>query len=134
MKSTQLVVYHSILIKEEEILPAGSERFWLEIESGITANRAFCRTMLQELQETGLREVDDLLTLEPGYPSKVLHILTHMLDGFIGIDSVFYNLEEESHWLSESLRATIRQRPHHYWLVPVWHGTVTRSLLHVTQK
>jgi hypothetical protein len=130
MASTQLVVYQSIIIKEEEILPATSEAFWLKIETAIAANRAFCSTLLQELQETGLREVEDLLTLQPGYPSKLLHILTHMLDGFIGADSVFYNLIEDSHWLSETLRATIQQRPEEYWLAPVWHGPVTSSLLH----
>jgi len=52
-----------------------------------------------------------------------------MLDGFIGIDSVFYNLAEDSHWLSAPLRKTIEQHPEHYWLVPLWHGPVTSSLL-----
>lgn len=133
METTQLVVYQSIIIRDEEIISATSEHFWLELERGIGANRAFCRTMLQELQETGLSTVEDLLTLQPGYPSKVLHILTHMLDGFIGTDSVFYNMAEESHWLSKSLRATIQQNPEEYWLVPVWHGPVASSLLHATK-
>lgn len=130
MNTTQLVTYQSITIKDEEIVPATNKHFWTEIEEGIAANRAFCSTLLQELQETGLKEVEDLLTIQPGYPSKLLHILTHMLDGFIGTDSVFYNLIEDSHWLSETLRATIQQNPDNYWLVPLWHGPVTSTLLH----
>jgi len=100
------------------------------METGIAANRTFCSALLKELQETGLTELEDLLAIQPGYPSKLLHILTHMLDGFIGTDSVFYNLVEDSHWLSEPLRSTIQQNPESYWLVPVWHGPVTSSQLH----
>jgi hypothetical protein len=130
METTQLVVYQSTTIKDEEILSGTSKHFWKKIETGIAANQTFCRSLLKELQETGLSELEDLLALQPGYPSKILHILTHMLDGFFGIDSTFYNLVEESHWLSEPLRASIQQRPDEYWLIPVWHGPLTRSLLH----
>lgn len=131
MSTTQLVVYQSTTFKDEEIRSAADRpSFWVEIEAGIAANREFCADLLKELQETGLDELDDLLAIQPGYPSKLLHILTHMLDGFFGIDSAFYNLVEESHWLSNPLRAAIRKQPERYWLVPVWHGAVTRSLLH----
>ena len=130
INTTQLVVYQSTSIRDEEIHSGGWKYFWTEMESGIAANRAFCSTLLQELQETGLIELEDLLTIQKGYPSKLLHILTHMLDGFIGTDSVFYNLVEDSHWLSEPLRTTIQQNPENYWLVPIWHGPVTSSLLH----
>ncbi|MDO9040763.1 MAG: hypothetical protein Q7U64_00285 [Desulfocapsaceae bacterium] len=130
LNTTQLVVYQSTTIKDEEIQSGLWKHFWAEMEEGIAANRLFCRNLLKELQETGLVELEDLLAIQPGYPSKLLHILTHMLDGFIGTDSVFYNLVEDSHWLSEPLRTTIQQRPENYWLVPVWHGAATSSLLH----
>jgi hypothetical protein len=130
INTTRLVVYQSTSIKDEEMHPGDGECFWTEMESGIAANRAFCSTLLKELQETGLTELEGLLAIQKGYPSKLLHILTHMLDGFIGTDSVFYNLVEDSHWLSETLRTTIRQNPEHYWLVPVWHGPIKSSLLH----
>jgi len=129
MDTTRLVVYQSITIKDEEIRSAAGKDFWREVEAGIAANHAFCTALLAELQETGLTRVEDLLTLQQGYPSKLLHILTHMLDGFIGMDSVFYNLVEDSHRLSEPLRASIHQNPKNYWLVPVWPGPVTSSLL-----
>jgi hypothetical protein len=134
MDTTRLVVYQSILIPEETILPGTSDQFWVTTEAGIAANRAFCKALLMELEETGLGRAEDLLTLQQGYPSKLLHILTHMLDGFIGIDSVFYNLIEDSHWLSASLRSTIVNKPEYYWLVPVWHGPVASALLARGQK
>ena len=130
INTTQLVVYQSNTIKDEEIRSGAWQHFWVEMERGIAANRAFCNALLKELQETGLTGLEDLLAIQPGYPSKLLHILTHMLDGFIGTDSVFYNLVEDSHWLSETLRTTIQQNPEHYWLIPVWHGPIKSSLLH----
>jgi len=129
MNTTRLIAYQSTGINDEEIQSGLSTDFWSGIEAGITANRAFCKSLMVELQETGLTGIEDLLTIPHGYPSKLLHILTHMLDGFIGIDSVFYNLAEDSHWLSAPLRATIQQNPENYWLVPLWHGPVTSSLL-----
>lgn len=131
INTTQLIIYQSSTIKDKEILSATSEKFWMEIDKGIAANRKFCKNLLNELQETGLTELEDLLNLQLGYPSKVLHILTHMLDGFIGTDSVFFNLVEDSHWLSAHLRSSIQQKPESYWLVPVWYGPVTSSLLHL---
>jgi len=129
MNTTLLVAYQSIGINDEEIRPGMSTDFWSGIEGGIAANQAFCKSLMGELQETGLNRIEDLLTIPHGYPSKLLHILTHMLDGFIGIDSVFYNLVEDSHWVSPHLRATIQQNPENYWLVRLWHGPAISSLL-----
>jgi hypothetical protein len=130
INTTQLVVYQSTTFKDEEIQSGSWAHFWVEIERGINNNRTFCSTLLKELQETGMTEIEDLLTLQKGYPSKLLHILTHMLDGFIGVDSVFFNLIEDSHWVSESLRTIIKQNPENYWLVPAWHGPIKSTLLH----
>jgi hypothetical protein len=129
MNTTLLIAYQSTTINDEEIRPGMSAEFWSGIEAGITANRAFCKSLMIELEETGLSRMEDLLAIPHGYPSKLLHILTHMLDGFIGIDSVFYNLAEDSHWLSAPLRAAIHDNPENYWLVPLRHGPVARSLL-----
>lgn len=131
MKTTQLVVYQSIIINDEKIITATCDQFWVQLTQGIEANRRFCCSLLQELQNNGVHAVQDLLLLPLGYPSKILHILSHMLDGFFGIDSVFYNLLEDSHWLSETLRTTIHQKPDDYWLVPLGHGPLTNSLLHL---
>ena len=45
--------------------------------------------------------------------------MAHLLDGFFGIDSQFYNLPEDSHWLGESLRKQIETGPAEFWLVRV---------------
>jgi hypothetical protein len=134
MASTQLVVYQSTTIHDQEIRSATHTHFWTDMATAITANRLFCQELLQELQATGIMTMEELLAVQPGYPSKLLHILTHMLDGFFGTDSSFYNLIEDSHWLSITLRTTIKQNPENYWLVPVWHGPVTSSLLHRGQS
>ncbi len=131
MKTTKLVVYQSVIINDDQIIAANYDQFWMQLTQGIEANRSFCGSLLQELQNSGVNAVQDLLLLPLGYPSKILHILSHMLDGFFGIDSAFYNLVEDSHWLSETLRTTIHQQPENYWLVPLWHGPITNSLLHL---
>jgi hypothetical protein len=74
--------------------------------------------------------VDQLLTLKQGYATKILHTLTHLLDGFIGIDSAFYNLVEDSHWVSGELAEAIRVAGAEYWLVPVRTGMLAASVLH----
>lgn len=129
--STELVIYQTTTIYEQEITSNIHPDFWSTIETGMAANRSFCHAIFVELQESGLARLEDLLTIQQGYPSKVLHILTHMLDGFIGPDSVFYNLIEDSHWISPSLRQAIEEaHEDSYWLVPAWHGPLSFSLLH----
>ncbi|MEJ2057239.1 MAG: hypothetical protein P8X39_05310, partial [Desulfofustis sp.] len=59
----------------------------------------------------------DLIDLNQGYQSKILHIIAHFLDGFIGIDSVFYNLIDDSHWLSDETRDKIEQQPDRFRLL-----------------
>ena len=59
----------------------------------------------------------DLNDMGQGYKSKILHTLTHFLDGFFGIDTCFYNLEEDSHWLSDGLAAEIKKYPKKFWLL-----------------
>jgi hypothetical protein len=103
-------------------------------EAGIEAVvRELCvsrQTLYRRLKEEGVTSLDQLPHLEQGYVTKVLHTLTHLLDGFIGIDSVFYNLLEDSHQVSGSLAADIQASPTAYWLVPIRTGKVAASILH----
>ena len=87
--------------------------------------------MLEHLREEGIDTLEQLLDLEQGYETKILHTLTHMLDGFIGIDSFFYNLIEDSHTVSRTLKNTISEFPNEHWLVPVRTGKPASSLLHL---
>lgn len=108
----------------------GNEKFWDTLGMGLAANDVFARRMLAHLKEEGVTTLDGLLELKQGYSTKILHTLTHLLDGFIGIDSVFYNLVEDSHWVSEELSETIREQVEAYWLVPVRTGMLESSVLH----
>jgi hypothetical protein len=130
LAGNQLITYAEFFIRDEKICNAADERFQVDLDRGLAANRAFGRRMLEHLKEEGLTTLEQLQDLEQGYATKVLHTLTHLLDGFIGIDSAFYNLVEDSHWVSTKLAGAIAAEPESYWLVPVRTGEVTVSVLH----
>jgi hypothetical protein len=112
-----LVKYEQVTIIEERTLSAGDGEFWNHLNNGIAKNREVLRGLLDELRESGYEKLPDLAGMKQGYESKVLHIVTHLLDGFFGADTFFYNLEEDSHDLSERLAGAIRADPHGFWLV-----------------
>ena len=57
--------------------------------------------------------------METGHLSNTVHTIAHLLDSFFGIDSCFFNLVEESHWVTDSLKKEIRENPSLYLLVNV---------------
>lgn len=130
LDGNQLITYAEFHVPEAEIVGAADPAFAGLLAHGLAANRAFAERMLAHLHEEGVTTLDQLIDLEQGYVTKVLHTLTHLLDGFIGIDSVFYNLIEDSHRLSPALTETLRRDPAGYWLVPVCTGQVAASVLH----
>ena len=130
LAGNQLISYAEFFVRTEEILNGTGAHFWRTLEHGLAANDSFARRMLDHLKEEGVTTLDQLPDLEQGYVTKVLHTLTHLLDGFIGIDSVFYNLVEDSHRVSAVLTQSIRTTPAEYWLVPVRTGKLEASVLH----
>ena len=112
-----LVKYDRVAIIEERTLSATDGDFWNHLNDGISRNRRVIRELLAELQESGYEKLPDLVGMEQGYDSKVLHTITHLLDGFFGADTFFYNQEEGSHDLSERLAAAIKAKPNSFWLV-----------------
>jgi hypothetical protein len=106
-----LVKYDSVKVVDDRSFGADNQRFWEVVETGLRDNRRVIADLLRELQESGFAKISDLARMGQGYQSKTLHTLTHLLDGFFGIDTCFYNIEEDSHGLSEQLAATIRTRP-----------------------
>jgi len=97
---TQLVKYDVIRIEQERCRPAQALEFWPALEAGIAANRRFVQELTEELTVGGYTTLQDFMADQEGFPSKTLHIIAHVLDGFFGIDSGFYNLVEDSHWVS----------------------------------
>jgi hypothetical protein len=116
---TELVRYDRISIDDNGSKSGSHQDFDRSVTEAIRKNRIILEGLAEDLKNAGVRTTTDLLTLPQGYPSKVLHILTHFLDGFIGTDSVFYNLVDDSHWLPEQTRQAISAAPDGYWLIPV---------------
>ncbi|MBU0480177.1 MAG: hypothetical protein KKG47_03630 [Proteobacteria bacterium] len=114
-----LVRYDRIVIVEEKSCSAERSDFWVFAEEKMEANRRAVAALVSELQESGFQKISDLKTMGQGYESKILHVVTHLLDGFFGADTVFYNLEEDSHWLSDKLVRRIKEQPGKFWLLEV---------------
>lgn len=112
-----LVKYDAVQVDGARSFRADHQDFWETIEGGIRSNHQALGDLLRELADAGFAKLTDLARMEQGYQSKTLHTITHLLDGFFGIDTCFYNLEEDSHWLSERLAATIRQQPRDFRVV-----------------
>lgn len=112
-----LVRYDRIEICKEGSCSAESEGFWVSVKDSMQENLFAVAGLIKELQESGFHEISDLGKMKQGYESKLLHVITHMLDGFFGADTVFYNLEEDSHGLSESFAEKIHEQPEKFWMI-----------------
>ena len=117
--NSMLIHYDTVKVVSVRSLSAADASFWSETESAIAENRSVLNRYIDELKETGCSSLDDFSCIAQGYSSKVFHLIAHLLDGFIGIDSIFYSLPEDSHWLSDTLRKKIIADPDHYWLMHV---------------
>lgn len=119
LDKTGLVKYENIVFNPDLSCSASDPGFWKTIDSGLEKNRQSIIALIDELRESGYSQLGELAEMKQGYESKILHTLVHFLDGFIGIDSSFYNLIEDSHLLSDSLRQKIEHSPDHYQLLQV---------------
>ncbi len=113
----QLVRYSRILIKE--FLQPSHPFFWEKIEKAVLKNHHILNELIEELEIEGIKTMKDLQTISQGYKTSMLHTITHLVDGFFGVDTYFYNLEEDSHWISDELKEKIKQNPDHYWLFSI---------------
>lgn len=118
-KSTLLVRYDSIEIQDEDCCSAEDSTFTALIAKGLAANTAILDNLILEFKSTGFQTVEDLSRVEHGYPSKLLHIITHFLDGFISVDTNFYNLIDDSHWLPGKTAEAIKEYARQHWLISV---------------
>jgi len=116
---TMLIRYDEILVIKNEAINGTGENFRARIEEGLMANQKILGEFLAILKEEGFALLDDLQSLEKGFLSKILHSVAHLQDGFIGIDSFFYNLEEDSHTISRGLQQKMSLAPGDYWVLKV---------------
>ncbi|HET98277.1 MAG TPA: hypothetical protein ENN98_06240 [Desulfurivibrio alkaliphilus] len=116
---TRLVRYDRVEVDREGSCSADHPEFKARLEEGVATNRRVLGEIMAELKVAGVRSLDDLAQLPQSYQSKLAHTAAHLLDGFFGIDSAFFNLVEDSHWLSEPLAREIAQDPEDYHLLQV---------------
>lgn len=98
-------------------LPATDRAFQPKLRQGLEENHRLLDRFIEELAGAGCATRRDLAGLVQGYQSKILHIIAHFLDGFIGVDSAFYNLVDDSHWLPGETAAAIGATPEKFWLL-----------------
>lgn len=116
---TSLVIYDCVETIESKSFSGLDAVFFGQIEKAEGFNRQTVQDLIDELLKAKIRKTIDFRDIEQGYLSKTLHILTHFLDGFIGIDSYFYNLIDDSHWLPSATAELIHNDPKHYWLLHI---------------
>jgi hypothetical protein len=118
LSSYQLVRYDRFEVKREEIISVHDERFWEVLEKGLQKNYEILQGFIGELKSEGYQLVDDLRSLPQGYLSKLVHLIAHFVDGFFSVDSYFYNLIEDSHFLSPYLKRRILIGRQNFYLIP----------------
>lgn len=112
LNTNLLVRYTTLYFDDDQRISADQEiPFWETIHWGHEQNRLTIKGFLTELESLGCESLSDLGEMEQGYESKLLHTITHLLDGFFGLDSLFYNLLEDSHWVSARLSEKIKMDP-----------------------
>jgi hypothetical protein len=116
---TMLIRYDEVLVFENESISGTEKEFRTRLQEGLAANHQVVGELLENLKDEGFTTLEDLQGLEKGYASKIFHTIAHLLDGFIGIDSRFYNLEEDSHGISPDLQQKIAAAPDNYWILKV---------------
>jgi hypothetical protein len=87
--TTSLVRYDRIVVDESRHLSARDDTFPAALEKALDRNRQILSELVDELGAAG----------------------------FIGIDSVFYNLVNDSHWLPGETAARILDEPDRFWLI-----------------
>jgi hypothetical protein len=107
------------VLTENESISGAEKEFRTRLQEGLAANRQVVGELLENLKDEGFVTLEDIQDLEKGYLSKILHTIAHLHDGFIGIDSRLYNLEEDSHGISPDLQQQIAAAPDNYWILKV---------------
>ncbi|OQX12244.1 MAG: hypothetical protein BWK76_17970 [Desulfobulbaceae bacterium A2] len=117
-----LVRYAQVEIVRAQCCHAGEPQFHPCLHEALAANRRALDELCRELRQAGCHTLDDLAAMEQGYRSKLLHTMTHLLDGFFGIDSAFYDLDEGAHQITPSRQRRIAEQPEQCWLIQA-HGS-----------
>ena len=116
---SQLVHYDSVEVDPDHSASGTDNHFDELLNKAIKANKKILGELLAKLEDDGCTTFDDLLNLPQGFQSKMLHTISHLLDGFFGIDSRFFDIDELSHWVTESRKNMIDSTPDQCWIIRV---------------
>ncbi len=119
LDSTPLVHYHRVEIDRNRSMNALDDRLLPRAREAAAENRRILDAMLAELRHEGIEDLASLAALQQGFQSKLLHVIAHILDGFFGIDSRFYDLDESCHWLTAQRRRLLVSMPEQCWLIRI---------------
>ncbi len=118
-KKSQLVRYDSVEVDLQNSVNGSDPRFVELINNAITQNNQILADLLSKLRNEDCNNLEDLLQLPQGFQSKLLHTMSHLLDGFFGVDSRFFDIDEISNWVTENRKKQIKESPDECWLVHV---------------
>jgi hypothetical protein len=118
-EKSQLVHYDSIEIDQTLCTNAAAPEFEQLLEEAVTSNRQVLSDLMGKLNREGCENLQDILMIPQGFQSKLLHTMSHLLDGFFGIDSKFYDIDEISHWITDNRRNQITEAAETCWLIKV---------------
>lgn len=116
---SQLVHYDLVEVDREKSVHGTDPGFENALNMAIAKNHAILADLLNKLKGEGYTEMGHLLELPQGFQSKLLHTMCHLLDGFFGVDSRFFDIDEISNWLTENRRQQIHKSPEECWLIHV---------------
>ncbi|HBT96675.1 MAG TPA: hypothetical protein DEB25_03055 [Desulfobulbaceae bacterium] len=119
LKKNKVLDYERVEVIKAESCSGADANFCRRMNASIKKHRENITFLVNELNQMGFHSVEDLQNMEQGYPSKVLHILGHLLDGYVCVDSRFYNLVDYSHQVPSATIANIKRLPKQYWLIRV---------------
>lgn len=116
---TTLILYDTLEIFETRCVQGISREFTATLEQAVSKNNQAIDNLIRDLEKTGITQISEIRNLEQGYPSKVFHLLSHFMDGFISTDSAFYNLIDDSHHILSATKKAITKTPETHWLIYV---------------
>ena len=119
VEKSQLVHYDSITIDRSRSRSGAEPEFKQFLEQGVAANRRILAELLSKLNNEGCEKLEDILKLPQGFQSKLLHTISHLLDGFFGIDSKLYDIDEDSHWITDNRQNQMVLSLDTIWLIRV---------------
>jgi hypothetical protein len=119
LKTNKLAMPLQFDFLEKRTIRADEKGFKERINLGAQENKIVLNGFISELKKEGFYDINHVSDIPQGYLSKIFHTIAHLLDGFFGIDAYFYNLVEDSYFISYALFEKINNEPNFYYIISV---------------